>query len=69
MVKTTLACMNLDWFGLKEAKLSYISEPLISHLVGFQDVGFPFSQSVESAGGILCVWDSVRFLAIFHVCQ
>lgn len=66
-VGEVLAYVNPDWVGLQETKLSSVFDRLISYLVCFQDMGFVFSPSTESAGGILYVWNCARFSVVSSV--
>lgn len=55
--------------GFQETKLNVVSDQIINQLFGFQDVGFTFSLSINSVGGILCCWNSTVFAESSRVCN
>lgn len=42
-------------------KLKIVNLHLIEQLTRVADMGYAFSPSIETAGGILCCWDSSLF--------
>lgn len=56
-VKEVLNDLHADWIGIQETKLNMVDSSIIAQFVGWPDVGFTFSLSIDSAGCLLCCWN------------
>lgn len=68
-IKNAMLSIRPDWIGLQNSKMSDVNTSIISHISGFQDVGFAYSPSIECDRGIICCWNLISFRESSRVCQ
>lgn len=68
-IKDALTELQPDWIGIQKSKLNVVDLQCIAQLTGWQDVGFAWSPTNESAGVIICCWNLASIRKTSRVCQ
>ena len=59
MVKALLRSQKLDIFCLQKTKMQFMSDSIVRSLGTGRFLGWEAQNSMESAGGVLVVWDKI----------
>lgn len=68
-IKNAMSELRPDWFDIQKSKLNDVDSSCIAQLIGWYDVGYAWSPTINRVRGIICCWNLANFRKTSRFCQ